>query len=138
MRSYFILTYCFFLGFSPPRVIGVSPELCKGNELKEKWSFFKCPTGYPTSNRCQKCESCDKCQEIKPCLEFLMFGTGPVTHTATFDKHNDFECSKLITNGADVPEEEFESDALVKNSCHMVTDQGIEITFRIAKDTYKV
>jgi len=113
--------------------------MCRGNELKEKWSFFKCPTGYPSSNRCQKCESCDKCQEVNPCLEFLMFGTGPVTHTATFDKHNDFECSKLITNGTDIPEEEFESDGLVKDSCHMVTDQGIEINFRIAKDTiYKV
>ena len=116
------------------------PEI-PGNEIQEEWSFFKCKAiSYPTTNFCQKkCESCDKCQEVKPCLEFLMFGTGPVTHAESFDNHNRFACSKLITNGTDISEEEFESEALPKNSCHMVTDEGIEVNFLIGKDTiYRV
>ena len=66
------------------------PEI-PGNEIQEEWSFFKCKAiSYPTTNFCQKkCESCDKCQEVKPCLEFLMFGTGPVQNLliTTIDLH---------------------------------------------------
>ena len=74
-----------------------------------------------------------------------MFGTGPVTHNATFDKHNNFVCKNLVQKGEKVANkflkwekvkyEEFESDSVPKKPCQLVTDKGIEITYRVGMDT---
>ena len=73
-----------------------------------------------------------------------MFGTGPVTHNATFDKHNNFVCKYLAQKGAEVrkksekimiKDEEFESDSVLKKPCQLVTNEGIEITYRVGMDT---
>ena len=68
-----------------------------------------------------------------------MFGTGPVTHNATFDKHNNFVCKNLVRKGGEVWNksewvkinyEEFDSDSVPKKPCQLVTDEGIEITYQ--------
>ena len=73
-----------------------------------------------------------------------MFRTGPVTHNATFDKHNKFVCKYLVNKGTEVwkksektkiGDEEFESDTVPKKLCQLVTDEGIEITYRVGMDT---
>ena len=75
--------------------------MIEGNKFLEEGSYFHCSTGH-WENTCSVCDSCDRCAEIEPCLEFLMFGTGPVTHNATFDKHNNFVCKNLVQKGEKV------------------------------------